>query len=126
MAELRAEEFLGCSPPQCPIQYVLDLLGSKWSIIILRELWLGDRRTHELLSALPGISSKTLTARLRQLESHGLVDRRVYAEVPPRVEYTLTDKGKELQPVLVALYQVGQRWLDHEDCTCPLQTPVNV
>lgn len=106
---------------QCPIQYVLDMLGSKWSILILRTLWKGDCRTHELLTALPGISSKTLTVRLRNLEEHGIVERRAYAEVPPRVEYALTDKGRELQPVLNALHQVGEQWLDQDNCACPVQ-----
>ena len=111
----------GCTTFQCPIQYVLDMLGSKWSIVILRELWSRPRRTHELLSALPGISSKTLTIRLRNLEEHGIVERRVYAEVPPRVEYALTIKGRDLQPVLSALHQVGEQWLDKEGCVCPVQ-----
>jgi len=109
---------------QCPIQYVLDILDGKWSVLILRELWSGDRRTHELLTALPGISSKTLTIRLRNLEEHGIVERRAYAEVPPRVEYTLTIKGKELQPILNALHQVGEQWLDQESCICPVQQVV--
>ncbi|MEO1590692.1 MAG: helix-turn-helix domain-containing protein [Cyanobacteria bacterium J06632_22] len=110
-----------CLKTQCPIQFVLDLLGSKWSILILRELWDQNRRTHALLKALPGISTKTLTHRLRDLETHGLVERRVYAEVPPRVEYTLTAKGKELQPVFTALYQVGRQWLEQEVCDCPIK-----
>lgn len=109
-----------CLEPQCPIQYVLDLLGNKWSILVLRQLFSGDRRTHELLAALPGISTKTLTQRLRELESYGLVERRVYAEIPPRVEYSLTPKGRQLQPVLAALYQVGSQWLQQE-CTSPCQ-----
>ena len=67
-----------CSEIQCPIQFVVDLLGNKWSILILRELFGSERRrTHELLTALPGISTKTLTQRLRELEAHGIVDRRV-------------------------------------------------
>jgi DNA-binding HxlR family transcriptional regulator len=110
-----------CLPSQCPIQFVVDILGSKWSILILRELWDQDRRTNELLKALPGISSKTLTVRLRGLEEHGLITRRTYAEVPPRVEYAITAKGKELQPVITALHQVGQQWLQQQDgCACPL------
>ncbi|MEM9907721.1 MAG: helix-turn-helix domain-containing protein [Cyanobacteria bacterium P01_D01_bin.44] len=111
-----------CLQLQCPIQFVLDTLGNKWSILILRELWTGDHRTHELLKALPGISTKTLTARLRNLEGQGLVQRQAYPEVPPRVEYTLTAKGRELKPVLIALHQVGERWLDQESCVCPIQT----
>ena len=85
-----------CLEVQCPIQFVLDILGGKWSILILRELFLGERRTHEFLEALPGISTKTLTMRLRELEKHRLVERQVYPEVPPRVVYSLTQKGKDL------------------------------
>ncbi|WP_072620742.1 winged helix-turn-helix transcriptional regulator [Spirulina major] len=111
-----------CAAPvtQCPIQYVVDLLGNKWSILILRELFGGDRRTHELLKALPGISTKTLSARLRTLTTHGLAERRVYAEVPPRVEYALTPKGESLRPVLAALHTVGSQWLAQDPCACPL------
>nr|WP_239651746.1 helix-turn-helix domain-containing protein [Neosynechococcus sphagnicola] len=72
-----------CLEFQCPIQFVVDLIGNKWAILVLRELFAGDRRTHELLEALPGISTKILTQRLRELERHGLATRRVYAEVPP-------------------------------------------
>lgn len=105
---------------KCPIQFVVDLLDNKWSILVLRELFGGDRRTHELLAALPGISTKTLTQRLREMEAQGLVERRVYAEIPPRVEYSLTAKGRQLQPVMAALHQVGSQWLDQESCVCPL------
>jgi len=111
-----------CLETTCPIQFMLDLIGSKWAILILRELFMGDRRTHELLTALPGISSKTLTQRLRELENQGLISRQVYAEIPPRVEYSLTSKGRELQPVMQALSQVGQRWLGLEGCYCPLSS----
>lgn len=72
-----------CLAFQCPIQFVVDLIGNKWTILVLRELFTGDRRTHELLEALSGISTKILTQRLRELEHHDLVERRVYAEVPP-------------------------------------------
>ncbi len=110
---------------QCPIQFVVDLLGNKWSILVLRELFSGDRRTNELLKALPGISTKTLMVRLRELETHGLVERRIYAEIPPRVEYSLTAKGREIQPVMTALHQVGSQWLEQDTCVCPLQGEVN-
>ena len=109
-----------CFQSQCPIQFILDMLGGKWSLLILRQLWEQDCRTHELLTALPGISSKTLTAKLRNLEEHGIVARRAYPEIPPRVEYAITPKGKELEPVFLALYQVGQQWLHREDCLCPI------
>ena len=113
-----------CLENKCPIQFTLDLIGNKWSILILRELFTGDRRTHQFLDALPGISSKTLTIRLRELEAHGLVQRKVYPEIPPRVEYSLTEKGRGIQPVMSALYHVGLQWLNHEGCACPLEMSV--
>jgi DNA-binding HxlR family transcriptional regulator len=109
-----------CTESKCPIQFTLDLIGNKWSIMVLRELFMGDRRTHEFLEALPGISTKTLMVRLRELEEQGLVERRVYAEIPPHVEYSLTEKGRQIQPVMTALYQVGSKWLQTEKCVCPL------
>jgi DNA-binding HxlR family transcriptional regulator len=109
-----------CIKMQCPIQFTLDLIGNKWSILVLRELFISDRRTHEFLEALPGISTKTLMIRLRELEEYGLVKRRVYPEIPPRVEYSITAKGRQLQPVMAALHQLGSQWLDQGDCICPL------
>lgn len=109
-----------CTEVQCPIQFVLDLISSKWSVLILRELLLGNRRTHELQEALPGISRKVLTQRLRELEAYDLVERRVYPEVPPHVEYALTPKGRELEPVMQSLYAVGHKWLAEEACHCSL------
>lgn len=100
-------------PAHCPIHHVLSYIGNKWAILILRELFQGNRRTNEFLAALPGISTKTLTARLRELERYGLVTRTVFPEVPPRVEYSLTAKGREIQPIMAALSQVGQHWLVH-------------
>ena len=98
---------------ECPVHLVLSYIGSKWAILILKELFQGNRRTNEFLSALPGISTKTLTARLRELESNGLIKRTVFPEVPPRVEYSLTSKGREVQPIMAALHTVGQQWLNH-------------
>lgn len=109
-----------CLEFQCPIQHVLDVIGNKWSILVLRELFSGKRRTHELLSALPGISSKTLAIRLKELETQGIVKRQVFPEVPPHVEYSLTPKGHQIQPVMAALHQVGSLWLEQEICACPL------
>jgi DNA-binding HxlR family transcriptional regulator len=110
------------SHSHCPVHYVLSYIGSKWAILILRELFQGNRRTNEFLSALPGISTKTLTARLRELESYGLVTRTVFPEVPPRVEYSLTSKGREIQPIMAALNQVGQHWLVHSPTGNPTTT----
>lgn len=110
-----------CLEMTCPIEFMLELIGTKWSIQILRELFRGQRRTHQLIEALPGISTKTLTVRLRELEKQGLIRRTVYAEIPPRVEYSLTEKGWELQPILLALKQVGEQWLERSNCVCTLQ-----
>lgn len=87
-----------CIENKCPIQFTLDLIGSKWSLLILRELFAGQRRTHEFLEVLPGISSKTLTARLRELEAHGLVARQVYPEIPPVSSIPLPRKGANFSP----------------------------
>lgn len=110
-----------CLQNVCPIQTVLEVLSSKWSVLILRELFSHKCRTHELLEALPGISSKTLTARLRELEVQGLLERTVYPEIPPHVEYCLTEKGQELRPVMLALKQVGEQWLGKKTCSCPVE-----
>ena len=102
----------------------LDIIDSNWALLILRELFTRNRRTHEFLEALPGISTKTLTIRLRELEAYGLVSRHVFPEISPHVEYSLTEKGRELQPVMASLYQVGQHWLQRGDCQCPLYVNV--
>lgn len=109
---------------RCPIQYTLDLIGGKWSVPILRELFSGTRRTYQLLEVLPGISSKTLMIRLRELEGHGLIQRTIYPEVPPHVEYSLTEKGRQLQPVMLALYEVGRQWLQQRECMCAFEPEV--
>ncbi len=109
-----------CREIACPMQFILDIIGSKWAILILRELFSGNRRTHEFLEALPGISTKTLTARLREMERHGLIHRQVFPEVPPRVEYSLTAKGREVQPLLMTLKDLGERWLQQDPCHCPM------
>ncbi|NJL90010.1 MAG: winged helix-turn-helix transcriptional regulator [Coleofasciculaceae cyanobacterium SM2_1_6] len=100
-------------------------LGNKWSILVLRELFAGDRRPCELLTTIRGISTKSLMQHLRELEAYGLVDRRIYAEeIPPHVEYSLTAKGRQIKPVLASLHQLGTQWLDQEPCACALTNKV--
>lgn len=100
--------------PACPVETTLALIGDKWKVLILRELLEGTRRFGELQRGIGGVSQKVLTAQLRAMESDGLVHREVFAEVPPRVEYSLTDLGRSLSPVLEALrvwgasYQVAR------------------
>lgn len=94
------------------MEKTLALIGSKWKVLILRELAGGLKRFGELHRGVSGISQKMLTQQLRQMEADGLLRRRVYAEVPPRVEYSLTATGRSLEPVLEAMAQWGRRYLD--------------
>ncbi len=93
--------------PKCPVETTLKLIGDKWKILIIRDLLNGTRRFGELKKICSGISQKVLTTNLRAMEDDGLVQRKVYAEVPPRVEYTLTDVGYSLAPVLNAMASWG-------------------
>lgn len=93
--------------PACPVETTLTLMGDKWKILIVRDLLEGTRRFGELKKSLKGISQKVLTQHLRIMEQSGLVSRRVYAEVPPRVEYSLTELGRSLRPVHEAMREWG-------------------
>ncbi|WP_027481382.1 winged helix-turn-helix transcriptional regulator [Deinococcus pimensis] len=93
--------------PECAVERTLDVIGAKWTTLILRELLGGTRRFGELKSALGGISPKTLADRLRTLEGQDIVVRTVYAEVPPRVEYHLTERGRSLGAIIEAMARWG-------------------
>lgn len=93
--------------PECPVETTLMLIGDKWKVLILRDLKDGTKRFGELKKSVTGISQKVLTANLRNMEENGLLTREVFPEVPPRVEYTLTDLGYSLSPVLDAMAQWG-------------------
>ena len=97
-----------CVDESCPVARAVRVLDGKWTMLVIRDLLEGTRRFSELRSSLAGISPKTLTDRLRELEQHGLVERVMYAEIPPRVEYTLTQKGRTLEPVISALAAWGR------------------
>jgi DNA-binding HxlR family transcriptional regulator len=98
------------SREQCPVARTLGVIGERWTILILRDLVLhGPRKFHDFERSLRGISPNTLSARLKTLEEHGVVERRFYADHPPRAEYLLTDKGRELRPVLRALREWGEK-----------------
>lgn len=92
----------------CPVRRAADILSGKWTTLVFRELLGGTRRYSELQYALLGISPKILTQRLRMLEIEGLVTRKVYPTVPPRTEYTLTDKGRAAEPVIRAMAAFGE------------------
>ena len=86
--------------PACPVETTLMLIGDKWKVLILRDLMEGTKRFGELKKSIGTVSQKVLTAQLRDMEAKGLLTRTVYAEVPPRVEYTLTETGRSLKPIL--------------------------
>ena len=94
--------------PACPVEVTLLLLSNKWTILILRDLLSGTKRFGELKKSLSGVSQKVLTANLRSLEEKGIIEREVYPEVPPRVEYTLTDLGKTLEPIIDSMHAWGE------------------
>lgn len=96
--------------PACPVETTLALIGDKWKVLILRDLMPGPKRFGELKKSIGHVSQKVLTAQLRDMEENGLLHRRTYAEVPPRVEYSLTDLGRSLKPVLDALQEWGARY----------------
>ena len=93
--------------PACPVETTLMLIGDKWKVLILRDLMDGTKRFGELKKSIGTVSQKVLTAQLRDMEEKGLLNRKVYAEVPPRVEYTLTETGYSLKPVLDSMWAWG-------------------
>lgn len=94
--------------PPCPVETTLTLIGSKWKVLVLRELADGTKRFGELQRGVGNVSQKVLTSQLRAMEEDGLVNRKVYAEVPPRVEYSLTPLGQSLLPVIDTLKSWGE------------------
>lgn len=93
--------------PACPVETTLSLIGDKWKVLILRDLLPGTKRFGELKKSIGSVTQKVLTAQLRDMEEKGLINRKVYAEVPPRVEYSLTELGMSLKPILDAMSAWG-------------------
>ena len=93
--------------PACPVETTLMLIGDKWKVLILWNLMNGTMRFGELKKSIGTVSQKVLTAQLRDMEKKGLLTRKVYAEVPPRVEYTLTEAGYSLKPILDTMWAWG-------------------
>ena len=96
--------------PACPVETTLMLIGDKWKVLILRDLMDGTKRFGQLKQSVGNVSQKVLTAQLRDMEAKGLLSRKVYAEVPPRVEYTLTELGRSLKPILDAMWTWGENY----------------
>lgn len=96
--------------PACPVETTLTLISDKWKVLIIRDLLPGTKRFGELKKSIGSVSQKVLTSQLRQMEESGLLVRTVFPEVPPRVEYTLTELGQSLRPVLDAMWNLGEEY----------------
>lgn len=100
--------------PECPVATTVQLIGNKWKLLILRNLILSEKqRFTDFIKTIPGISKKVLTDDLRALEKDGLIQREIFAQVPPRVEYSLTELGKTLQPIFDAMSDWGTDYKKH-------------
>ena len=99
--------------PACPVETTLPLISDKWKVLILRDLLPGTKRFGELKKSIGHVSQKVLTAQLRQMEQSGLLTRTVYPEVPPRVEYSLTELGYSLKPILDAMSTWGENYKEN-------------
>lgn len=97
----------------CPVQTTLQLISDKWKVLIIRDLLTGTKRFSELMRSVDGITQKVLTSHLRAMEADGLITRTVYAEVPPRVEYTLTEIGYSLKPILDSMVIWGAHYKEN-------------
>ena len=102
--------FLLSELPICPVETAAKVVGSKWRLMILRELMKGTRRYSEIQKGIPEISQKVLTENLKSMERDGIVIRKAYAEVPPRVEYSLSPLGDDIKPVMKALAEWGKKY----------------
>ncbi|CAN5559943.1 helix-turn-helix domain-containing protein [soil metagenome] len=109
---------------QCPVCRTAEVISGKWTLLIIRDLCDDSLRFCEIERSLAGISPRTLSLRLRALEEQGIVERRTYPEVPPRVEYALTDKGKALVPLIEDMRSYGRRWLPEPEHQAATPAPV--
>ncbi|MEC4814638.1 MAG: helix-turn-helix domain-containing protein [Scytonema sp. PMC 1069.18] len=106
--EARAENH---SRLTCEVETTLKVIGGRWKVLIIRELMEDVKRFGELQRALSGITQKMLTQQLRELEEDGIINRKVYSQIPPKVEYSLTPLGESLKPILYAMHEWGVKWL---------------
>ena len=108
----------------CPVCATADIVCGKWTLLLVRDLSEGRSRFCELERSLDGISPRTLSLRLRSLEEEGILERRTYPEVPPRVEYALTEKGRALVPIIESMRAYGTEWLGAEGTCSEAPEPV--
>jgi DNA-binding HxlR family transcriptional regulator len=95
----------------CPVEATVDIIGGKWKSVILYHLFSGKKRFGELQRLLPGVTQRMLTLQLRELEEDGIIYRHVYREVPPKVEYSLTDFGRSLEPIMLQMFTWGEQYM---------------
>ena len=107
-------ELMKTELPACPVEITMGLIGDKWKVLIIRDLLTGTKRFGELKKSLSGITQKVLTNNLRQMETSGLILRKVYAEVPPKVEYSLSDTGFSLKPILDSMVKWGNEYRENQ------------
>lgn len=100
--------------PACPVATTVALIGSKWKLLIMRNLMMRPWRFNELKKSLEGVSQKLLTNSLRSMEADGLITRTVYPEVPPRVEYALSDLGESMRPIMKAMEELGAAYKEQQ------------
>lgn len=100
--------------PSCPVEVTLQLIGNKWKVLILRDLFEGTKRFSQLKTSLGNISQKVLTENLRELEKNQIINRKVYSEIPPKVEYSLTHLGKTLKPIINSMYIWGEKYKNND------------
>lgn len=101
----------------CPLTSAMEIIGGKWKIVILGHLFTGVKRFGELKQLMPGVTQKMLTQQLRELETDGLLHREIYKEIPPKVEYSLTESGKSLEPILKELCIWGMKLIEKNNGT---------
>lgn len=109
--------------PDCPVLATARIVSGKWTLLVLRDLALGSCRFSQLQRSLAGISPRTLSQRLRALEDEGIIERVAHPDMPQRIDYLLTDKGRDLVPIVEAMRAYGLRWLD-ADCAAAGQEPL--
>lgn len=102
--------FNACCPTKCCVAKTLNVIGGKWALLILKNLFNGKKRFGELKKLLPNCNSRSMTIALRSLEEHSVISRTVYPTVPVKVEYELTKKGKDLKDIIIAMYLWGEKW----------------